>query len=258
MIQIWAQCKEKIHKQKIVVEGFRIVEDQTRSSTRSLVDTVREHEILELILDRHKPKIPIYGDELFFKGLHYLLFTPFRYPPLTHGSRFGGRFERNLFYASFELHTAIAEKAFHRLRLLLGSEGNIGNKSIAYTAFKVNFNIDPGIDLSKEPFQGYRTQISSPTSYLESQALGKELRTEGIEACISFSARCKKNGKNINVFSPKAFGKNMEIEKTFKQISCFQTKEALEFYFDHKPDSKSNIFKPEDFFINGSFPLYNM
>lgn len=231
-MQIWQLCKGSSHVQALKIQGWRIVEDQIRSSSRSLVDTREEHEILEKLLEKSKP----YGDEAAFKGLHYLLFTPFRYPPLEWGSRFGSRFERNLFYASFELDTAIAEKAFHRFNLLRASEGNVGERSILYTAFKVNFNIKYGIDLSKPPFLEYREQISSPISYLESQSLGKAMRDDGVEACISHSARDKENGKNINVFSPKALGENSELEKTFKFISCRFSKDSVEFYFDQNFD----------------------
>lgn len=254
-MQIWQHCNGNAHKHSLRLQAWRVVEDQTRSSTRSLVDTTKEHAILENILEENKPKLPTYGDEAAFKGLHYLLFTPFRYPPLTSGSRFGGRFERNLFYASMELTTAITEKAFHRLKLLLASEGDIGNKAIAYTAFKVNFNIHSCIDLSKKPFNDYKAQISSPISYIHSQALGKDLRLNGVHACVSYSARCKNNGKNVNVFSPKAFGDNQELEKTFKSLSCYQTKQSVEFYFDQKFNSESMVFNAEDFFVEGKFPL---
>ncbi|MCV6615090.1 MAG: RES family NAD+ phosphorylase [Cellvibrionaceae bacterium] len=37
--------------------------------------------------------------------------TPFRYPPLAYGSRFGSTLERGIFYASQELATAFAESA---------------------------------------------------------------------------------------------------------------------------------------------------
>lgn len=254
-MRIWQLCNGNAHKHSLKVEAWRMVEDQTRSSTRSLIDTTKEHEVLENILEKNKPKFTLYGDEAAFKGLHYLLFTPFRYPPLTNGSRFGGQFERNLFYASIDLTTAITEKAFYRLKLLLDGEGNIGNKAIAYTAFKINFNIHSCIDLTKKPFSDYKEQISSPISHKDSQVLGKDLRENDVIACISSSARCKNDGKNVNVFSPKAFGDNREIEKTFKSLSCYQTKQSVEFYFDQKVGSKSIIFNAEDFFVDGKFPL---
>ena len=45
---------------------------------------------------------------------HYLLATPFRYPPLPYGSRFGSRFEPSLFYGARSASTALAESAYYR------------------------------------------------------------------------------------------------------------------------------------------------
>jgi len=45
-------------------------------------------------------------------GLDYLLFPPFRYPPLKWGSRFGTEYQRGLFYGSQLLATALAEVAY--------------------------------------------------------------------------------------------------------------------------------------------------
>ena len=53
-------------------------------STMALVDTLEEQALLEQLLDDSKPSVP-----LECRGLHYLLFTPFRYgAPYPHGSRF--------------------------------------------------------------------------------------------------------------------------------------------------------------------------
>lgn len=63
---------------------WRVVEDQYRASTRKLVDTLEEHDLLEALLDQDKPPYPVEAE-----GLHYLLKTPFRYhPPPPFGSRF--------------------------------------------------------------------------------------------------------------------------------------------------------------------------
>ena len=66
---------------------WRLVEDQGRPASMTLVDTLDEQARLENILEASKPKLPS-----GCAHLHYLLFTPFRYPPSRHGSRFRAPF----------------------------------------------------------------------------------------------------------------------------------------------------------------------
>ena len=68
---------------------WRVVEAQHVVSTGKLVDAPEEQAALEMLIDSSKPPIPAAEE---FAGLHYLLSTPFRYPPLRHGSRFSTRF----------------------------------------------------------------------------------------------------------------------------------------------------------------------
>lgn len=103
---------------QIKLQAWRIVEDQSRSTTRKFVDTVIEHEVLEQLIDESKPAIKYYGDESYFKNCHYLVFTPFPYPPLKCGARFNVRSERALLYAAKALETAMSEKAFYKLAFL--------------------------------------------------------------------------------------------------------------------------------------------
>jgi len=228
--QLFNKIMQAMPFKTIEKEAWRIVEDQNRSSTRKMVDTATEHEMLEKLIEESKPKPIFYGDEDAFEGLHYLLSTPFRYPPLKRGTRFGSRHERNLFYTSLDLETAMAEKAFHRLEFLLASKGAIGGKSVNCTAFKVMVSTKNGVDLCEKPFLAFRKQISSRTSYTEPQELGHFLREKKVEAFISYSARSLQNGKNLNIFTPRAFGENKFLEKTFQKFSCYSTKNGVEFY----------------------------
>ena len=234
---------------------WRVVEDQSRSSTRKMVDSTAEHELLEKLIEDSKPKFIYQKSESAFEGLHYLLSTPFRYPPLKWGSRFGQRHERNLFYASLSLETALCEKAFHRLNFLLASSGNIGGKSVNCTAFKINISTKRGIDLCKKPFVDFRERISSPLSYHDSQALGAAMRSDNIEAFMAYSARSKENGKNLNIFTPRAFAQNKLLEKTFQIFSCYSTKHSIEFYTILNSMNSPIVFKAEMFYIDGQFPI---
>ncbi len=101
---IWIDCNGKNYITSIDVEAWRIIEDQEKVATRKLVDSLDEVVILEELLELNKPEIK--PDLL---GLHPLLYTPFRYPPLPRGSRFGSNIERGLWYGSLKIQTAIAE-----------------------------------------------------------------------------------------------------------------------------------------------------
>lgn len=92
-----------------------IVESQEQIATLSLVDDLAEQNLLEGLLERSKPSLPA-----GCKGLHDLLSTPFRYPPLRHGSRFGSRAEPGLLYGARRLPTVLAEAAYYRFVFWIG------------------------------------------------------------------------------------------------------------------------------------------
>ncbi|HYZ89810.1 MAG TPA: RES family NAD+ phosphorylase, partial [Myxococcales bacterium] len=108
-----------------------MVEAQFRNSTRKLVDSDAEQELLEELIDR-RAKLPVPEG---FEGLHYLLYTPFRHPPLRNGSRFGTRLERGILYGARELPTAFAEVAYYRLVFLDGPAIDLGELHLELTAF---------------------------------------------------------------------------------------------------------------------------
>lgn len=108
-MDLWAACglKDAIHP--IRGEFWRIVESQEQVATARLVDNLAEQGLLEELLEGAKPA-PRPGSE----RLDYLLMTPFRYPPLRHGSRFGRAYEPSLLYGALAPATALAECAYYR------------------------------------------------------------------------------------------------------------------------------------------------
>ncbi|MGE3318756.1 MAG: RES family NAD+ phosphorylase [Candidatus Berkiella sp.] len=238
----------------VELQAWRIVEDQSKSYTRKFVDTAHEHEVLEKLIEESKPAIKYYGDEAFFRNNHYLIFTPFRYPPLKWGSRFGTRPERALLYAAKDIETAMSEKAFYKLAFLQASEGNIGGTTLLSTAFKLNVESSQYIDLCAAPFKKYEDQISAKDNYEFSQNLGKKMRNNKVECFQYKSARSKKESNNIGVFSPKALVNNASIESTFVYFNCYSTKEVVEFSARSNPRDKT-IFPATDFLVDGRIPL---
>jgi RES domain len=190
---IWTQCAGPSEVRPLRGRFCRVVEAQFRNSTRKLVDSDAEQEVLEELIDR-RAKLPVPPG---FEDLHYLLYTPFRHPPLRNGSRFGTRLMRGILYGSRELRTAFAEVAYYRLVFLEGTTADLGDLQLELTAFWFGIAAARGIDLSRGPFREHEARISSKTRYAAAQRLGEDMRSAGVQACLYVSARAE--GREINV-----------------------------------------------------------
>lgn len=179
--------------------AWRVVESQFVTSTRKLVDSDEEQELLERLLERVKPPVP---HDPRLERLHFLLYTSFRYAPLPHGSRFGTRRERGIWYGSLDLSTAFAEVAYYRFVFLEGTAADFGTVTIELTAFQAAIRTRRGIDLTRPPFSVHAGRISSKTSYAVSQRLGRQLRENGFEVAVYQSARARERGRNVALFEP--------------------------------------------------------
>lgn len=196
---IWMRCAGDSEQRLLRLQPWRVVESQHEVSTRKLVDSAAEQELLEELVDRVKPPVVV-GERQ-----HYLLFTPFRYPPLRYGSRFGGRHERGIWYGSETPRTAFAEVAYYRLLFLEGTHAELDLVTTELTAFTVRMRSAHGIDLTAPPFSAHRAQIASPVSYAETQTLGAAMREAGVELFRFPSARDTEVGVNVGVFTPSVF-----------------------------------------------------
>jgi RES domain len=176
----------------------RVVEAQHVTSTRKLVETDAEQAELEMLLEVVKPSVP---SLLRFQGLHFLLFTPFRHPPLRNGSRFGSRDERSIWYGALSLECAFAEVAYYRLLFFEGTHAKLPSVMVELTAFEVSVATKKGVDLTRPPF-GSPSALRSKHSYKASQAFGREMRKAGAEAFVFESARDPKGESNVGLFEP--------------------------------------------------------
>ena len=103
----------------VSVKGWRAVEAQHVVSTLRLTDSNPEkQDLLERILEESKPPLPPEA-----VGLHYLLATPFRYPPSVYGSRFRGTLDPGVLYSALQRRTACAEMGYWRWRFVSDSDG---------------------------------------------------------------------------------------------------------------------------------------
>ena len=218
---IWMQCEGASRRQLLQVVPWRVVESQHRVSTRKLVDSAAEQELLEALVDGVKPPA-VAGPRL-----HYLLSTPFRYPPLRHGSRFGARTERGLWYGALLPRTAFAEVAYYRLLFLAGSHASLGLVMTELSAFTVRMRSAAGVHLDARPFRAHRAAISSPVSYAASQALGRAMRDAGVELFLYASARDAEAGLNVGAFTPAVF--RSAKPQHFQRWQCTATPAVVEF-----------------------------
>lgn len=196
-MRLWQDLEGVKHIKPIEAEPWRVVEAQHILSARDLVDSAEEHDLLEELLEASKPAIETQK--------HYLLYTPFRYPPLDYGSRFGSRQEPSLWYGSLNLETAFAEVAFYRRKFLQDSEAELGYLEVLMTAYRACLSTSRGVDLTALPFVEYQHLISHPAEYSHSQALGQAMRESGVEAFLYYSARSEDKAVNIGAYFPSVF-----------------------------------------------------
>ena len=242
---IWTQCAGDSRLSPLRIDVWRVVEAQHQVSTRKLVDTADEQILLEELIDRIKPPDRTRG------SLHYLLATPFRYPPLAHGSRFAGRYQPSIWYGSETRHTALAEVAYYRFVFLAGTSAALGPIATTLTAFTARASSDRAIDLTATPFDTHRSSIASPTNYAASQSLGDAMRAAGVELFRFASAR-DETGVNVGVFAPGAFGRSKP--RGFETWHCIASHEQVEFSKRDYFARGSMSFSREQFLVNGHLP----
>lgn len=180
----------------------RLVENQEQKVTLRLTDNLAEHDVLESLLEDSKPAgaaHPRLGQ------FDYLLRTPWRYPPLPWGSRFGRRFEPSLFYGALDRVALFAEAAYYRLVFLEGMRKPFGERVISqFTVFEATYRTDRGLDLSQRPFKKHEAALRDRANYGPCQALGTVLREREIQAITYLSARTADDRLNVALFSPLA------------------------------------------------------
>lgn len=177
-----------------------MVESQEQVATTRLVDSLEKQRVLEDMLEATKPP-PRPSD----RRLHYLLSTPFRYPPLRHGSRFGTRQQLGIFYGSATLETLLAEVAYYRLVFWYGMGTPPAERlSTQHTAFTARYKTANGVRLQSAPFDKQRAALGHPEDYRATQQLGTAMRAAGVEAFEYVSARDGQAGINIGLFTPRA------------------------------------------------------
>jgi hypothetical protein len=246
-MDIWAACKDELVQTTLEGEVIRFVESQEQIATNAIVDTLDEQSQLEGLLEKSKP--PLFPGTT---GLHYLLATPFRYPPLKQGSRFGTRMESSLFYGSIDLSAALSETAYYRFVFWKGMENPppSGKFTTEHTLFGASYRTKKGLQLQNNPFIPYQDILQSPNDYNDTQQLGVNIRAEGIQGFEYVSARDPDKGLNIGIIKPDIFSK---ATPSWQEAWICDTREN-EVSFFSKGKSPS-VHKLESFLIDEMLPI---
>ena len=245
-MDLWAACGVGRAPMAIAGRLCRVVESQEQVATMNLVDDLAEQSAIEQLLDRVKPPYRA-GTE----HLHYLLSTPFRYPPLRHGSRFGQRHERSIFYGSLGWQTALAEAAYYRFVFW---HGQAVPPALPYKTqhllFEADYATPTGLRLQGLECAPYRAVIANPSEYTATQLMGAQMRAAGIRAFEYPSARSPGGGNNIGLFEPDALASD---RPTATQNWLCKTGAAQVVFNARDPDRLIG-FALDDFTVNGVLP----
>lgn len=167
---------------------WRAVEAQHSAATRALVDTQAEQELLERVLEAHKPAIPEPC-----RALDYLLFTPFRYPPVQYGSRFRAVGDPGVWYGADEVRSACAEVGYWRTRFIADSRGLSALEAVAHTVFRAGVR-GAGVDLRTPPFKRAHAYWMHAYDYAPCQALARAAREASLGLLRYASVRDPQHG----------------------------------------------------------------
>jgi hypothetical protein len=222
------------------------VEAQHENATRGLVDSDEEQELLERMIESSKP--PLVDAD----GFHFLLSTPFRYPPLKHGSRFGSARELGIWYGSEEAETAFAENAYYMFLMQAGTSASLDRLHKILSLFSAPVSSSMVVDVTVPPFDEHATDLTSKVRYAAPQALGSDARAAGVEIIRYPSARDPQSRPNVAVLSKRAFSqKNPTVPSTW---DCFMNGDRVEVSEANYFDKRSYRFNRAQFEVGGALP----
>ena len=184
---------------------WRAVEAQHIASTMALVDSIEEQHVLERLLDDAKPPVPKAAAQL-----HWLLFTPFRYPPPPGGSRFRGPNDPGVFYGADEVRTACAELGYWRWRHLLDSPALNAMPTKPQTVFQVRVDA-ASVELRAPPFVRDRDRWTRPDDYAACQRFARTAREASVGVIRYESVRDPLHAGCGAILSPAAFSRPVPV-----------------------------------------------
>jgi len=224
----------------------RLVESQEEIATLGYVDSFEELEILEQMLEDTKPPYPTSSEPY-----DYLLKTPFRYPPLKWGSRFGPTNKPSIFYGGLTLKSTLAESAYYRFVFLLSMPPNASLKPMTteHTLFQVSYATEHGVKLQQPPFMQHQSELTHPIQYTGCQELGDKMRSQGVLGFEYPSAR-HLNGLCVGLFEITAL--TSKAPDYSQAWLCRTSYNSVE--FKQKGSAEMYRFDLCSFMVDGHFP----
>lgn len=215
-------------------------------ATAKLTSSLADQALLEDLLEAAKPPLPDAAEKR-----HWLISTPFRYPPLRYGSRFGRRHERAIFYGSRRRRTVLAEIAYYRYVFVAGSEADLLPLKSQFTLFQAEYQSRQGIDLTQPPFARYRELLAAADRYQASQTLGSRMREAGVAVFRYFSAR-RPGAVNIGIFTPRAIRSSQPIDA--QTWTLLTEASAVTAFRDPHFAGAAHEFSYQGFLVDGELP----
>ncbi|MDJ0878289.1 MAG: RES family NAD+ phosphorylase [Halieaceae bacterium] len=226
-------------------DAWRVVETQEIAATAAITASSAEQSRLEELLEEAKPAL---ADDL--AGLSYLLFTPFRYPPLRYGSRFGSEFERGIFYGALALETAFAESAVY-LWLFRAGPADLGPLDIIRdqrSSYRVPVASECGVDLRDEAFANIRPALTRRDNWSGPQQFGTSAREADVQAI--WYPSCRYAGTNVAVLDPLALAAKRERDVQAWHLVL----DGERCWFGAQPRGDTYEFSYEAFAVDGKIP----
>jgi hypothetical protein len=223
---------------------LRLVQQQGIDALGPLVDDLDQLARLEALVESSKPPMPS------LLASHPLLSTPFLYPPLRHGSRFGGREHRGMFYGSRTRNGSLVEGAYDALLFWEGfSEPPKAPIRRRQSLFSVFLQTNRGLHLQDLADTGAQAVLRDPRQYGPTQRLGSWMREEGIEAFEYLSARTREPLVQVGVFTPAAL-----VSTLFDQVEITGEVNGDHASFLSHDDGAVHRFPRELFLVEGELP----
>ncbi|MET0051583.1 MAG: RES family NAD+ phosphorylase [Candidatus Thiodiazotropha sp.] len=246
-MDIWLACKDAAQPGPLSGSVIRVVQPLVSRALLDLVDDLQEQALLETLLEASRPQAQDPAP-----GLHELLRSPFRDPPLRYGSRFGTHLEPSLFYASASITTALAETAYYRFVFWAGmvEPPPGGRLTTELTVFAAEFSLQRGLQLQHTPWAEYSDRLRDPQHYRTTQALGRAMREAGIDGFEYISARDRECGLNRAFYTPEVFADPMP--RWQEQWLCETRADAVSFF---SKQHGACFYPLEDFRVDGALPL---
>jgi hypothetical protein len=249
---IWQRCHGSQQIKSVVGVLYRLVESQEEIATIGYVDTLEEQAVLEDLLDQAKPAYGDLSQKTSVDDYHYLLKTPFRYPPLPWGSRFGRRHEMGIFYGGCGVEVTLVESAFYRFVFWFSIDAKPVKAMIKsqHHVFSVEYASQHGVKLQSAAFAAEQSLLIHASDYHACQNLGSAMREAGVEAFEYTSARDPERGICVGLFNlaPLATKEPKSKANWFCEVS------ARRVAFRESESSDVIAFAVDDFLVDGEFP----